>query len=482
MRRSGNGTRVRVAGLLLAGLLVWVTVPQAQRPQTVEEADRSFAVDVGLLLDVTRSADETPIRTEIVPGRVILRRIGRRDFEVLQIDASRDPAKVAAELAARQDVAFAQPAFRLHPRGIPNDPLFARQWNLANIQMPEAWDLHRGTTGAVTVAVLDTGIAYANVTMDYTASAFGHDGVLHPALGPVVLPFARAPELGRRDRFIAPRDFIWNNERPLDLDGHGTHMAGTIGQVTNNHRGPAGIAPGVSLMPLKVLSGVWDDAFGSPGIGTDDTVAGGIRYAVEHGASVINMSIGRTGPASPVIEEAMRYAVAQGAFIVVAAGNGHEAGDPVEVLAEIASRLDGAIAVGATDRARHRAYYSTVGPHVELAAPGGSLRADDPSGGTAGGIVQQTYDLNVVETYSLTSRAFAAPRFDVMAYLSFAGTSSAAAHVSGVAAMLVQRGLEDPAAIEALLKRTAVDRGLPGRDDEFGFGELDARAALRAQR
>ena len=119
--------------------------------------------------------------------------------------------------------------------------------------------------------------------------------------------------------------------------------------------------------------------------------------------------------------------------------------------------------------------YSNVGPFVELMAPGGSFRDDGPQGG----IVQQTYDLNLVETYSLTSRGFSAPRFDVMASLYFAGTSSGVPHVSGVAAMLMQRGLRDPAAIEALLERTAVDLGTPGRDDEYGYGELDAREALR---
>ena len=450
--------------------------PRAQASSPLPTAPGD-PVDEGEVLDIRRSGDEVldPVRVE--RGKVLVRRrtpAGEADFEAVAIGDA-DPARAAQELATHPDVASAQPSYRMYPRAIANDPLFKRQWNLSQLQMEDAWDLQRGLNEPVIVAILDTGVAYTNATVDYVGYPLGYNGVLFPALGPLTLQFAAAPELGRSSRFVAPWDFIWNTDRPLDLDGHGTHVAGTIGQLTNNHIGPAGIAPDVRLMPLKVLSTTWDDAFASPNIGTDETVARGIRYAVDHGARVLNLSIGRTGPPAPILEDAMRYAVSRGAFIAVAAGNGHEAGDPTEVLAEIASRLDGAVAVGAVTQSRTRAYYSNVGPHVELVAPGGSFRDDGPQGG----IVQQTYDLNLVETYSLTSRGFAAPRFDVMASLYFTGTSSAVPHVSGVAAMLMQRGLRDPAAIEALLERSAIDLGPPGRDDEYGYGELDARAALR---
>lgn len=451
--------------------------------QSVELPESTLtAVDEGLLTHITRSADEAAERTEVVRGRVLVRRTGD-GVTSEPLPATADPEQVARDLSARPDVVFAQAAYRVYPRSVPNDPLFPRQWNLSQLHMEQAWDLQRGFTRPVTVAVIDTGVAYTNASADYTANAIGYNGVLFPALGRLTLQFAAAPELGRRSRFVSPRDFIWNNERPLDLDGHGTHVAGTIGQLTNNRSGPAGIAPDVFLMPVKVLSSTWDDAFGSPNIGTDDTVSQGIRWAVDHGARVLNLSIGRTGPASPLLEEALRYAVGKGAFVAVAAGNGHEAGDPREVLSEIASRIDGVVSVGAVTRTHSRAYYSTVGPDVELMAPGGSFRTDgaggSAEGGPDGGILQQTYDLNLVETFSLTSPGFAAPRFDVMANLHFAGTSSAVPHVSGIAALLMQRGVQNPAAIERLLKTTAHDLGPVGRDDEYGFGELDARAALR---
>ena len=103
---------------------------------------------------------------------------------------------------------------------------------------------------------------------------------------------------------------VWDDDNPVDLDGHGTHVAGTIGELTNNGMGLAGVAFNVKLMPVKVIDSDWDQIFGSPHEGTDDVVARGIRYAADNGAKVINMSIGRTGPPAPVIEDAIKYAVA----------------------------------------------------------------------------------------------------------------------------------------------------------------------------
>ena len=124
------------------------------------------------------------------------------------------------------------------------------------------------------------------------------------------------PSWGPPSRFVAPHDFIWNDNAPLDLDGHGTHVSGTIGQLTNNGVGMAGVAFNVKIMPVKVIDSDWDDIFGSPNQGTDDVVARGIRYAADNGANVINMSIGRTGPIRRrSIEDAIKYAVGKGVFI-----------------------------------------------------------------------------------------------------------------------------------------------------------------------
>ena len=241
-----------VASVLLSSIAIASTPAQdtVSSFQSRELPESTIAaVDEGLLTQVTRAADvmanEVAERVDVVRGRVLVRRAGRDAVDSEPLPASADPEQVARELTGRPDVLFAQAVYRVYPRAVPNDPLFPRQWNLSQLHMEQAWDLHRGFSRPVTVAIIDTGVAYANATANYTANALGYNGVLYPALGRLTLQFAAAPELGRRSRFVAPRDFIWNNERPLDLDGHGTHVAGTIGQLTNNHSGPAGIAADV---------------------------------------------------------------------------------------------------------------------------------------------------------------------------------------------------------------------------------------------
>jgi serine protease len=324
--------------------------------------------------------------------------------------------------------------------------------------------------------VLDSGVAFRSGLMRYNARSVRLTpfSPLLPALGPVDVPFAAAPELGGADRFVSPRDFIWETTTPFDLDGHGTHVAGTIGQLTNNGVGGAGMAFNVRIMPVKVIATDWDVIFGSPFLGTDDVVARGVRYAVDNGAKVLNMSIGRGGPPAPLLQEAINYAVSRGAFVVVAAGNDFELGNPVERLAEFAPQINGMVSVGAIGRNRLRAFYSSTGSYVELMAPGGNSRV----GGTEGQILQQTFDFDLVETY-LRASQFRAPRFDAFADQFLQGTSMAAPHVSGFAALLIQQGITSPAAIEAVMKRYATDLGPAGRDNEYGFGLINPRASLR---
>ena len=546
MLRFRGGTPAAAA--VLAAALVLTVKGQSPAPAlhieniglpAVEESTAiwSEARPGGRVDALKRSARETSTRNSRVgasgraytPGRVIVRfhdevpaaerrtvarqasdtaeiaaRPSYADFDIVRIDVNEDAEAVAAALAARPEVVYAQPAYHVHATMVPNDPNYTTlQWNMPLIDIERAWDIQPAAASTVTVAVLDTGMAYRSLTITVNIRGFRNAGITYPALGQSVIPYAAAPQLvgangGNASRIVAPFDVISDGVvPPLDFEGHGTHVSGTIGQLTNDNIGEAGIAFNVKLMPVKVLGSFWDVIFGNAPFegGSDDDVARGIRYAADNGAKVINMSLGSAGPpdcgtnpnrdgCSPTIEAAIRYAIGKGAFVVLAGGNEFEDVDPdfgpnpTSVLAEIASRINGAVSVAAVDPQKNRAFYSSTGNYIELAAPGGTSRGF----GRGGFIFQQTFDFNFTDTFDPTvvpPSQYRAPRFDVLANIGIVGTSMATPHVSGIAALLVQQGITDPAAIEEALEKSAADIGAPGRDSSFGFGLVDARNALR---
>jgi serine protease len=377
-------------------------------------------------------------------GAIGMKRPSYADFHYVQVPEGTDPTALAAVLASRPGVIYAEPDEIVRPHYVPDDPLYRYQWHLHNIGMEQAWSVNRGGDGSIVVAVLDTGVAYLDKGM-----------------------FAQAPDLAGT-RFTAPYDFIWGDEEPVDLDGHGTHVAGTIAQTTNNGIGTAGIAFNVTIMPVKVLSGQWDTTLGAPFPYGTSVVARGIRYAADNGARVINMSLGGFSP-STAVEDALRYAVSRGAVVVASAGNDGERENRRSYPAAYARDIPGVIAVGAVDFANNRARYSTRGDYVGVAAPGGDLRADLNSDGYGDGILQQTLDPDFQGSGV----------FNRFAYMFYNGTSMAAAHVSGVAALLMHQGIRSPEAVEAALKHFARDLGPQGWDEETGHGLIRPRETLR---
>ena len=329
-------------------------------------------------------------------------------------------------------VASVTPNWPIHALMIPNDPYFeAYQWNMKLIQMPEAWDASLGE-GAV-VAVADSGIAYEDYGL-----------------------YKKAPDLGGVT-FVQGYDFVGRDSHPNDENGHGTHIAGIIAGTLNNNMGVAGIAPKAQLMPLKILD--------KSGSGTIAGLAESIRWAADHGAQVINMSVGSPEP-SPVLTDALSYAYRKGVVLVSAVGN--DGGD--KMLYPAAER-DYVIAVGAVGMDGSRAPYSNTGDSLDVLAPGGDFTADYNHDTYPDGILQQTFATRGAYT---DVRSFS--------YRFMQGTSVAAPHVTGVAALLMSLGVHDPALVRSILRTSATDIGAEGWDRETGAGLLNAAKAVLAAR
>ena len=360
-------------------------------------------------------------------GTKVIYRSPYAGFFRLRIPEGKTVGEMVEVYSRQPEVEYAEPNYTATALFCPNDPYYRYQWNLKaehGINAEKAWDISKGD--GVIVAVLDTGVAYED---------FGI--------------YRMAPDL-RGVRFVRGYDFVENDPHPNDDNGHGTHVAGTIAQATNNGMGVAGIAFNCSIMPVKVLD--------RNGHGNYAWIADGIYYAVKHGARVINMSLGGSEPAK-TLEDALRFAYRSGVILVAAAGNEFLEDDSP---AYPAAYDEYCIAVGAVTCDGKRAYYSNTGWYIDLVAPGGNVWVDRNGDGYGDGILQQTF--------------VGDPRD--FKYWFFQGTSMAAPHVSAVCALLISKGVEEPPRIREALFRSARDLGEKGWDEEYGWGLLDAFGAL----
>ncbi len=421
------------------------------------------------------TAAQTSAVTLALPGTAARVRPGDAyaDFDYVDLPLDVDVPGAARALAQRPEVEYAEPD-ALHRFALtPSDPSFARQWHMRAMNLERAWDINDGARDVV-VAVIDSGLAMANDVLRFPRFWNGRIQIID-------VPFGRATDIASSGRVVAPYDFFYEDDIPYDMDGHGTHVAGSLAQLANNNESGVGVAFNARVMPLKVCIGEWEVLFilAEDGVQTvPPHLAGGvcfasdearaIRYAVDNGARVLNLSLGGESP-TEATREALQYAVSRGAFVAVAAGNEFEDGNPRGYPASYAREIDGVMAVAAVGPDLNRAYYSSTGDYVEIAAPGGNSR----QGGADGRVWQQTYRSSAIDAGQF------APRFDVIGDEAYQGTSMAAPHVAGLAALLYAQGVRNPAAIEAAIRQFARDRGTAGRDDEYGHGLVDARATLR---
>jgi subtilisin family serine protease len=374
-----------------------------------------------------RMASETYVLGEAAP------------FDIPLPDASPSPTSTPTPSASPTPTPSATPTRGTYPMG-PNDEYFADQWGPIKISAPAAWQVGSATGFGIKVAVVDSGVDLQ------------HEDLLCP---------------GKLD-VVPGSDFVASDGDPDDGLGHGTHVAGIIGACTNNETGIAGVAPDSSLLPVRVLD--------SQGNGNFDQVAAGIRFAADQGAHVINMSLAGGAESSlplfdlSAMDAAVQYAVSKGSVIVAAAGN-HSS-----PLCEYPALAQDVVCVGATDSRDLKAWYSGFPnkqqPGAKLVAPGGNETI-------------QFCNLPGEQVLSLWTPEKDPCDEGRLGYADVAGTSMAAPHVSGAAALIYdrlggQRTVANAQTVVRTLEATADDLGPPGYDPIYGSGRVNALRAVQA--
>jgi serine protease len=390
---------------------------------------------------------------------VYLRGMAQSKYSVYSADrklSKKETADMMALLAQDDDVELVEEDMLLQPTATPNDTQYSSQWHYyettGGLRAPAAWD--NATGQGVVVAVLDTG---------YRPHADLNANIL-PGYDMISDAFVGNDGNGRDSDASDPGD--WTNVgecgggQPTSFRSsswHGTHVSGTIAAVTNNNNGVAGVAYNAKVVPVRVLGkcgGYTSDIADGIIWASGGTVSGVPANA--NPAKVINMSLGGSGACGSATQSAINTARANGTVVVIAAGNDNDNANNYNP-----GNCSGVVNVASTNRSGGRAYYSNYGTSIDVAAPGGAMSSsNDPNG--------------ILSTYNTGSTT---PGSDSYGYSQ--GTSMAAPHVAGVAALIKQvKPSATPDEVEQILKTST--RSFPTTCTSCGTGIVDANAAVLA--
>ncbi len=346
-------------------------------------------------------------------GATRVRALYKSEVELWQVPTGEELA-LEERLSALPYVAYAEPNYLVHALDtVPNDPFYnSHQWAHDMINSAQGWDITTGDD-TVTIAIIDSGI----------------DG--------------DHPDLNVGNKIVAGYDFIDDDSHPNDTNGHGTHVAGIAAAATDNGIGIAGTSWGARIMPLRILN--------AKGSGNDADLISAINWAVDHGADIINLSLGGI-QGNTDLQNAIRDARDNDVLVIAAAGNCGASdyadnGCDEQDQTVYPAAYPESFAVAATNSSDATADFSNRGDYVDIAAPG----------------------VDITSTYPDD------------AYANGSGTSQATPHVAGLAALLLSvDSTLTPDEVQTLIEQNAVDRGPTGWDPDYGHGRIDIATTLQA--
>ena len=382
-------------------------------------------IKTGEILIKFKSESDSDTLTQVLgdAGGSHLRTLRRSRTQVWQVPEGQEE-DLAKQLNNREDLLFAEPNYIYRILAMPDDPLFDEQWaHKEAIGSLSAWDVSTGSTDVI-IAVVDSGI-----------------DADHPDLS---------------GKIVDGYDFVDDDDIPDDRNGHGTHIAGIAAAATNNGKGIAGMDWRAKIMPVKVM-----DYSGS---GTASDLSDGIIWAYQHGALVINLSLGGK-TASKTLQESIDAAREAGCLVVAAMGNDRDTNYAIYPAA-----CNNVFAVAATTHSDSYASYSQYGDHCDVAAPGGQMSSLNDPYGILSTMPTQSDTYFTGGEYSLSTE-----------YAYMQGTSMASSFVSGLAALIwAQKPAWTPDQVQTAIENTATDLGPAGWDEDYGHGRIAADAALAA--